>query len=145
MASHLRPPKPGFQWWLKYQALTATQGVRACSNGAESGRFARVKGGTHDANSSVIAATPPPAPMPAAPGSCWAPSKILLLKPAWPGLGLSNPQDSAPCHTWCGPGPGHQGLLVLLSLLLGKGALVCLPSTQKTSSYLCCLNAAAAT
>lgn len=46
MASDQRPPKPDFQRWLNYQALSATQRVRDCSNGAESGRFVRVKGGT---------------------------------------------------------------------------------------------------
>jgi hypothetical protein len=45
MASDQRPPKPDFERCLKSQALTATQRVRACSNGAESGQFVRVKGG----------------------------------------------------------------------------------------------------
>jgi hypothetical protein len=44
MASDQRPPKPDFERWLVSQALTASQRVRDCSNGAESGRFVRVKG-----------------------------------------------------------------------------------------------------
>ena len=52
MATHLRPPNADLLRWLKYQALTANWRVRGCSNGAGSGRFGRVKGGTPFINAS---------------------------------------------------------------------------------------------